>query len=153
MDPGHGAAPVTIASENFSKIIDMRRSLSLALSLALLPALGCGLDGTADEGFPAEDDGNSYNSYCDPQADWDSAWAQFEADVVVLVNERRAEGADCGGAGSFGPADPVVAEAQLRCAARLHSQDMGVNGYFDHTNLQGESPWDRVDMTDYEPDE
>ena len=43
----------------------------------------------------------------------------------------------------------VIAEAQLRCAARLHSMDMAVRGFFDHTNPDGESPWDRVDETDY----
>lgn len=101
-----------------------------------------------DEGLPAEDDGTEYNAHCDAQADWNEDWATYEAEVVELVNSYRAAGATCGG-DTYAATGPVVAEAQLRCAARLHSQDMAIRMYFDHTNLDGLSPWDRVDLTDY----
>ena len=29
-------------------------------------------------------------------------------------------------------------------AARAHSQDMCSSGFFDHTNLKGQQPWDRL---------
>jgi uncharacterized protein YkwD len=116
--------------------------------LATLVACNQDDEGTANDGFPGDDEAGEYNEHCEAQADWDPAWAQFEADVVVLVNENRAKGATCGDQ-TFGPAGNVVAEAQLRCAARLHSMDMAVRGFFDHTNPDGESPWDRVDKTDY----
>ncbi|PRP92387.1 Cysteine-rich secretory protein family protein [Enhygromyxa salina] len=125
----------------------MSRRLVPSLALTLVVTLGaCASDeGTADEGFPAEDE---YNAHCDAQAEWTAEWAQFEAEVVTIVNQRRSEGATCGDE-SFAATGPVVAEAQLRCAARLHSEDMALRGFFAHTNLDGESPWDRVDKTEY----
>jgi uncharacterized protein YkwD len=130
------------------------RRLPLVFVPALMLLAGCGgfLGDGGDEdedGLPGTEDGTEYNAHCEPQADWNADWATYEAEVVQLVNNYRAAGADCGSAGSFGPAGPVVAEAQLRCAARLHSQDMAVRGFFDHTNPDGLSPWDRVDLTDY----
>jgi uncharacterized protein YkwD len=104
--------------------------------------------GEDEDGLPAEDDGNEYNAHCDAQADWNADWAAYEAEVVQLVNDYRAAGATCGSE-TFGPAGPVVAEAQLRCAARLHSQDMAIRMFFAHDNLDGLSPWDRVDLTAY----
>lgn len=131
----------------------MRRRLLICIPSLVLLLPGCGGflgDGGEDEdGLPADDDGTEYNAHCDAQADWNEDWAAYEAEVVQLVNSYRAAGADCGSAGTFAAAGPVVAESQLRCAARLHSQDMAVRGFFDHTNLDGLSPWDRVDLTSY----
>jgi uncharacterized protein YkwD len=132
-----------------------RRSLIRVPALTLLVLLaGCGgLLGDGgdddDDGLPGTEDGTEYNAHCDAQADWNADWAAYEAEVVQLVNSYRAAGADCGSSGTFAATGPVVAEAQLRCAARLHSQDMAVRDYFDHTNPDGQSPWDRVDLTDY----
>jgi uncharacterized protein YkwD len=132
----------------------LMRRLSLVLVPAFALLAGCGglLGDGGDEddnGLPGTEDGTEYNAHCDAQADWDPAWEAFEAEVVQLVNSYRAAGADCGSSGTFGAAGPVVAEAQLRCAARLHSQDMAARMFFDHINPDGMSPWDRVDLTDY----
>lgn len=130
--------------------LPLRSCLTTSLTLALVGCTGFLGDGGLDEdGLPAEDDGTEYNAYCEAQADWDPAWAEFEAEVVQLVNDYRAAGADCGSEGVYGSAGPMTAESQLRCAARLHSQDMAVRMFFDHTNPDQESPWDRVDKTDY----
>jgi uncharacterized protein YkwD len=83
-------------------------------------------------------------SYCAEAANWDPAWSAWEEEVLVLVNERRAAGATCGTYGSFGPADPLTMVPELRCSARLHSMDMGMQGYFDHTALDGRDPFDRM---------
>jgi uncharacterized protein YkwD len=130
------------------------RRVSLVLVPAFVLLAGCGGllgdGGDADEdGLPGTEDGTEYNAHCEAQADWNPDWEAYEAEVVQLVNSYRAAGADCGSMGTFGAAGPVVAEAQLRCAARLHSQDMAVRMFFDHTNPDGMSPWDRVDLTDY----
>jgi uncharacterized protein YkwD len=129
----------------------MARRLGSLLALTVLTALaGCGDgDGSGSGDDLVANDSADYNMHCDAQADWDPAWAQYETDVLGIVNARRAEGATCG-AEVFTPTGPMVAEAQLRCAARLHSQDMFERMFFDHTNLDGESPWDRVDKTDYD---
>jgi uncharacterized protein YkwD len=122
----------------------MRRRLLICVpALVLLAGCESAEDGTAD--------GTDFNAHCDAQADWNAAWAAYETQVVQLVNDYRAAGAICG-ADTYGPAGPVVAESQLRCAARLHSEDMAVRGFFDHDNPDGLDPWARVDLTDYSGD-
>lgn len=64
-------------------------------------------------------------------------WSQWEEEVLVLTNERRAAGADCGSEGAFPPAPPLTMNPALRCAARVHSMDMAVRNYFDHTDPDG----------------
>jgi len=87
-------------------------------------------DSDADAGDPLED--------CDPSAEnWPAEWAAMEAQVVDLVNDVRAEGADCGDAGVFDAAEPLVMEPHLQCAARVHSLDMGTRNYFDHDSFDG----------------
>ncbi|NWF28935.1 CAP domain-containing protein [Streptomyces sp. PKU-EA00015] len=57
-----------------------------------------------------------------------------EAAVLNLVNEERAKV----GCSPF-KASPALAEL-----ARVHSKDMAVRGFFDHTNPDGQTPWDRA---------
>jgi uncharacterized protein YkwD len=38
----------------------------------------------------------------------------------------------------------------LRQAARCHSLDMAVHGYFSHTSQDGRSPWDRIAAAGYD---
>jgi uncharacterized protein YkwD len=131
----------------------MARRLVPTLGLMVLATLAGCSDGAGGDDEPIADGtstgGDAFNMHCEAQADWDPAWAQFEADVLAIVNARRAEGATCGG-DSFAPTGPMIAEAQLQCAARLHSLDMFERMFFDHTNPDGESPWDRVDRTTYD---
>jgi uncharacterized protein YkwD len=82
--------------------------------------------------------------YCAPVSDWDPAWLQFEREVLLLVNERRAKAADCGEEGQFGPAGPLVMDPILRCSARLQSLDMFERDFFDHTNPDGLDPFQRM---------
>lgn len=90
------------------------------------------------------------NSYCSAVADWSPDWAEFEEQVLVLVNEHRAAGADCGSTGSFAAASPLSMNDALRCAARNHSMDMGVRDFFDHTNPDGDGPGPRLDRAGYD---
>lgn len=61
------------------------------------------------------------------------------AAVVELTNAERAK-AGC---------QPLTVDERLTAAARLHSQDMVAQGYFDHTSLDGRSPWDRAKAQGY----
>lgn len=79
---------------------------------------------------------------------WPAQWQAFEAEVVALVNTRRATGASCGQQ-TFGPAAPLQAELRLIRAARAHSQDMALHQFFGHTNLNGQSPFDRIAAAGY----
>ncbi|HEU4491867.1 MAG TPA: CAP domain-containing protein [Jiangellales bacterium] len=58
-----------------------------------------------------------------------------EAAVVDIVNEERAR-AGC---------PSVRGEAALHELARGHSADMAARGYFDHTDPDGRTPWDRAE--------
>lgn len=64
-----------------------------------------------------------------------SGAAAAEAAVLGLVNEERAQ-VGCA---------PVKASTSLANLARAHSTDMAARGFFDHTNPDGATPWDRAD--------
>lgn len=89
-------------------------------------------------------------AYCANVAHWSETWATFEEDVLRLVNQRRATGADCGSNGTFSPAAALTMNPALRCAARIHSTDMGTRQFFDHTNPDGENPGVRLARAGYD---
>jgi uncharacterized protein YkwD len=102
----------------------------LGAALAAVP--GCFGDDSDDlpggGGGACDESGGGY---------WDAEWAELECEVLELVNEARAAGADCGGQGSFGSTGPLVMQDQLREAARFHSEWMGTNDIFDHDSPGG----------------
>ena len=67
-------------------------------------------------------------------------WEHFE-----LLNELRAVGYTCPKGARY-PPNPIAMKFDCRLwkAAQLHSQDMANQAYFDHTSLDGRSPWDRA---------
>ncbi|MFI6943553.1 CAP domain-containing protein [Streptomyces sp. NPDC050418] len=58
-----------------------------------------------------------------------------EAQVLALVNQERAQ-AGC---------QPVKADGELAELASDFSADMASRGFFDHTDPDGDTPWDRAD--------
>jgi len=68
--------------------------------------------------------------------------------ALQLVNNVRARGTRCGNE-LFGPAPPVALSSTLVGAAFGHADDMATNNYFEHEDLQGKSPSDRVRATGY----
>jgi uncharacterized protein YkwD len=88
-------------------------------------------------------------SDCDATADWPQQWRALERQVFDLVNQQRSQGADCGSEGVFEPAEPLAQHDLLDCVARAHSLDMHQRAYFDHTNPDGEQPWDRMEDAGY----
>ncbi|MET9564336.1 CAP domain-containing protein [Streptomyces tauricus] len=58
-----------------------------------------------------------------------------EAAVLSLVNAERAK-AGC---------SPVTASSSLAALAESFSEDMAARGFFDHTDPDGASPWDRAE--------
>lgn len=128
--------------------------------------VGCvvddGNDDASAEGSAVDDEGNDDGNddggvgadvpdspYCSGVSAWGASETSFEVAVLDLVNLARASARSCGGQ-SFAATGPVVMEPRLRCAARVHSLDMAERGYFDHTNLEGESPFDRMERAGYE---
>lgn len=114
-----------------------------------------GVDTGVDDGADAgTDDGGADNEvpdvpFCTEVSGVDAGWSALEDEILVIVNQRRAEGANCGSAGSFGPAGPLTMNPALRCAARVHSKQMVEEDFFDHTTPWGESPWDRMAAAGY----
>ena len=60
--------------------------------------------------------------------------SQFELKVLELVNNERAKNG----------LSALELKENLSEVARNHSMDMAKNKYFDHTNLKGQSPFDRL---------
>ncbi len=68
--------------------------------------------------------------------------------ALELVNDVRARGARCGER-SFGPAPPVRLSETLASVAFGHAADMARHDYFEHEDLAGHSPADRVRAVGY----
>ncbi|MFC0600753.1 CAP domain-containing protein [Streptomyces palmae] len=60
--------------------------------------------------------------------------AAAEAEVLRLVNQKRAQ-AGC---------SPLIADSRLGALAGDFSRDMAERGFFDHTDPDGATPWDRA---------
>jgi uncharacterized protein YkwD len=68
--------------------------------------------------------------------------------TLDLVNQARARGARCG-ARWFSPAPPVRLSGTLDGVALGHANDMAEHDYFEHEDLAGHSPADRVRAVGY----
>ncbi|MCA9606449.1 MAG: CAP domain-containing protein [Myxococcales bacterium] len=110
-----------------------------------------GFETACDNGIDDDEDGRAdcddddcFTARCaDPNDDWPDGWTEYEWGVLEETNRMRALGATCG-ADTFGPAEPLTMDPLLRLAARLHSTNMGENGFFDHTDPEGRGPGERV---------
>ena len=69
--------------------------------------------------------------------------------ALELVNEARARGARCGER-SFAPAPPMKLSGTLGNVAYGHAADMARHDYFEHQDLAGRSPADRVRAIGYQ---
>jgi uncharacterized protein YkwD len=71
------------------------------------------------------------------------------ARALELINQVRANGTRCGQR-SFGPASPVTLSATLATVAFGHAADMAEHDYFEHEDLMGHSPAQRVRAAGYQ---
>lgn len=60
--------------------------------------------------------------------------SEYETKVLGLVNNERAKNG----------LSALTLDSSLSTVARNHSYDMAKNNFFDHTNLSGQSPFDRL---------
>jgi uncharacterized protein YkwD len=77
-----------------------------------------------------------------------SAAPSLAARALQLVNNVRARGTRCGER-SFGPAPPVRLSGTLNDVALGHAADMARHDYFEHDDLSGHTPADRVRAVGY----
>jgi uncharacterized protein YkwD len=68
--------------------------------------------------------------------------------ALELVNDVRAHGARCG-AKNFAPVPPLNLSGTLGSVALGHASDMAEHSYFEHQDLSGHSPADRVRAVGY----
>jgi uncharacterized protein YkwD len=74
---------------------------------------------------------------------------QLAARALALINEARSRGTRCGGR-LFAPAPPVRLSGTLAGVALGHAADMAQHNYFEHEDLAGHTPADRVRAVGYE---
>ena len=113
----------------------LRRPAALALALLLAGALvACGGGGGGSSGRA----GDPSKAPSDPPPSSGTSMSDAELamaiDVLDLVNQER----QAAGLG------PLIWHEGASEVAYLHSLDMDVRDYFDHTNPDGELPWDRL---------
>lgn len=68
--------------------------------------------------------------------------------MLQAVNAIRTTGCDCSGE-KMPPVPALTWNDQLALAAKLHTEDMVKNNFFDHTNKEGKSPGDRIKAAGY----
>jgi uncharacterized protein YkwD len=71
------------------------------------------------------------------------------ARALQLINQVRASGTRCGQR-SFAPTSPLTLSSTLATVAFGHAADMAEHDYFEHQDLTGRSPADRVRAGGYE---
>ncbi len=89
--------------------------------------------GTSPTSPPAA--AHDFSAQCHIDVDSDgpnTQWVRME--ICRLVNVARAEAG----------LPPLTLEVQRTQVAQAHAKDMYVNGYFSHTNLSGQSSFDRL---------
>jgi uncharacterized protein YkwD len=64
----------------------------------------------------------------------------FTNRVIELTNQERSQAG----------LSPLKFESRLATAALQHSQDMALQDYFNHTQPNGGTPWDRINATGYQ---
>jgi uncharacterized protein YkwD len=74
--------------------------------------------------------------------------AELATQALDLVNEVRGHGTRCGGR-VFAPAPPLTLSHTLASVASGHAVDMAEHDYFEHRDLSGQSPADRVRAVGY----
>lgn len=65
-------------------------------------------------------------------------------EVVALTNETRAQSRTCGANGFFEAVGPLGVDETLEVAAQGHAEDMAIRNFFEHENLDGKSPSQRM---------
>lgn len=95
-----------------------------------------------------EPSGSSSGTQTSDVADWPEAWAEFEAEVLSLVNIKRGALNACGGEPQSSQ-PPLAMSPALTVIARGHSEDMAERNFFDHVNPDGLDVEDRLIEADY----
>ena len=124
-------------------------STRLAVLSAFLIMAGCGGGGDSSEPPPQTEGAAPEPAASTAGTRATCNLAEFEAEMLAMVNAYRAAGASCGSEGSF-PAAPALAwNALLTQASLAHSDDMVASNVFSHTGSDGSSAGQRATAAGY----
>jgi uncharacterized protein YkwD len=143
------------------KSMKQMNSVILSLSVSALVFLsGCAgqefEDGMENDGTVADVDEEQVGeaeselvTWCNDTLAWNSNWASLEDKVVTLVNQKRAAtNIKCGGV-PMPSVPPLIKDARVRCAARMHSKDMSDRNFFGHVGKNGWKQSQRMTKAGY----
>ncbi len=157
---GYRAATITgvhVAASETSLLQQLSRSDCRALSNPSLQEIGAfrrGAETWLVVAFGAAPIAASASAPTSPtqhpaaQAQTGSPTTVLSKRALDLVNEVRARGTRCGER-AFAPAPPIALSGTLDTVAFGHAADMATHGYFEHQDLSGQSPADRVRAVGY----
>ncbi|GAC1664882.1 MAG: CAP domain-containing protein [Steroidobacteraceae bacterium] len=134
----------SLASQDWREIGVYHRGLDSWVVLAA----GAGLPDTAVGNASADDVPVHPKTRASAPVHLSSTGPVLGSRALQLVNEARARGARCGSK-AFGPAPPMSLSATLAGVASGHAIDMAEHNYFEHQDLSGKSPADRVRAVGY----
>ena len=136
----------SVASRDLRDVGVYRRGAQTWLVLASATATPAGwAPGTSAEPYPAAAPRSTYGMGSRVPA---SGGSMSAAHALALVNEARARGTRCG-MRQFAPAPPLTLSSTLAGVAFGHAADMARHDYFEHVDLAGQSPADRVRAVGY----
>jgi len=75
--------------------------------------------------------------------------ANFQSELLALVNQHRTAGATCGDRGSFPAVGTLAWSDALTSASLMHSDDMVAANFFAHTGSDGRSAGQRITAAGY----
>lgn len=75
--------------------------------------------------------------------------AEFQAQMLVLVNQHRVAGASCGSRGEFPAVGALAWNDALTSASLVHSDDMVAANFFSHTGSDGRNAGQRITAAGY----
>ena len=133
----HRLASVQVRGNDAATLQTLRRTSCLTLLSRTVTEIG-----TYRRGL------ESWLVLASPRVAHGSSGATFAARVLELVNQVRARGASCG-ARAFAPATALRASDTLDRVAYGHALDMALHDYFEHQDLTGRTPADRVRAAGY----
>ena len=79
---------------------------------------------------------------------WPEENVAAEMEMLDLVNDVRTAGVACS-SGSLPAAPALEWNEELAWASRLHAEDMGQSGYFEHDSQDGRTPFERMEAEGY----
>lgn len=127
-----------------------RRAVTITPLLLALAACGGGGDSDGADAPPSSGTPGTPGTPGIPAGtDIGCGTADFQAEVLRMVNERRAAGASCGAQGSFPAAPALTWNDALANAAYLHSKDMADLNYFSHDSKDGRTFSQRMTAQGY----